>query len=105
MVFMKLRISIIALGMSLLVNSGCSTVKSAYTGTEQSHFTNPAKIAAMNAENQGLAPVAEPPPSTPPSSYGAGGTGVGRMTGLSTQPQFQANSGSAASWGGALSTR
>ena len=51
---MKLRISIIALGVSLLVNSGCSTVKTAYIGNEQSHFTNPAKIAAMNAQEQGL---------------------------------------------------
>jgi hypothetical protein len=107
MVFMKLRISIIAFGASLLLNAGCSTVKSAYNGDEQSHFTNPAKIAEMKDEQQGLAPVAAPPPSTPEGAAGAGGIGVGAMTGLSTEPQFQQTTTQpdSSSWGGALSTR
>ncbi len=104
---MKLRISIIALGMSLLVNSGCTSFKSAYVGDEHSHFTNPAKIAAMDNAQAGLPPVAAPPEGPVPTTYGAGGTGVGRMTGLSTEPQFPGSDSTADSsaWGGALSTR
>ena len=94
MVFMKLRISIIALGVSLLVNAGCSTVKTAYNGTESSHLKNPAKIAALN-NSQALPPVAEAPVTPETHSANPGGTGSGAMTGMST-PE---------TWGGALSIR
>ena len=91
---MKLRISIIVLGVSLLVNSGCSSVKSAYNGDEGSHFTNPAKVTAMN-NPQGLAPVAEGPVTPETHTASPGGTGSGSMTGMSS-PE---------TWGGALSVR
>ena len=94
MVFMKLRISIITLGVSLLVNSGCTTVKSAYNGNEGSHFTNPAKVTAMN-NPQGLAPVAEGPVTPDTHAANPGGTGSGAMTGMSDTD----------TWGGALSVR
>jgi len=92
MFFMKLRISILALGLSLLVNAGCSSVKTAYDGTEDSRFANPAKTAG--AGSQTLSPVAEAPA---PVIHAAnpGGTGAGSMTGT-TMPD---------AWGGALSTR
>jgi uncharacterized protein YceK len=107
MVFMKLRISIIALGVSLLVNAGCSSVKSAYNGDEGSHFTNPAKVTAMNNAAEGLPQVAEAPEPAVSIAAGAGGTGVGAMTGLSTQPEFQqpSKTADASSWGGSLSDR
>jgi hypothetical protein len=91
---MKLRISIIVLGASVLLNSGCSSVKTAYDGTEKSHFTNPAKVAALNSP-EGLAPIAEGPVT--PETHGAnpGGTGAGSMTGMSS-PE---------TWGGQLSVR
>jgi hypothetical protein len=94
MVFMKLRISIIALGVSLLVNAGCSSVKTAYNGTERSHFRNPAVVAAMNNQ-QTLPPVAEGPVTPETHSANPGGTGSGAMTGMSTPD----------SWGGSLSSR
>jgi len=94
MVFMKLRISIILLGVSLLVNAGCSTVKSAYNGNEGSHFTNPAKRTAMNNQ-QGLEPVAEAPVTPETHTANPGGTGAGAMTGMSAPD----------SWGGSLSVR
>jgi len=109
---MKLRISIILLGASFLINSGCSSVKSAYDGKEGSRFTNPAKIAAMTnpqGAQPGLAPVAEAP--TPDAQLDSTGwTGPYHMTGVSTQPQFQqqtsaSTTASEGSWGGALSTR
>ena len=104
MVFMKLRISIIALAVSLLLNAGCTTVKTAYNGTEKSRFTNPAKIAAMS--NQGLPPVAEPPATLETGAANPGGTGSGMMTGMSTVPQFPAQQTvPAPSWGGTLSVR
>jgi predicted HTH domain antitoxin len=93
-VFMKLRISIIALGASLLLNTGCSTVKTAYNGNEGSRFTNPAKLTAMQNPNA-LPPVAEAPVMQDTHAANPGGTGSGMMTGMS-QPD---------SWGGALSTR
>jgi hypothetical protein len=93
MVFMKLRISIIVLGASLLLNSGCSTMKMAYVGKEESHLTNPDKVTAMN-NGQPLMPVAEPPLDPPNHSAYPGGTGSGAMTGMS-------NPGA---WGGRLST-
>ena len=91
---MKLRISIIALGVSLLVNAGCSTAKTAYNGTERSRFTNPTKRTAMN-NSMGLAPVAEGPVTPDTHSASPGGTGSGAMTGESA-PE---------TWGGALSVR
>ena len=91
---MKLRISIIALGAALLVTTGCSSVKTAYNGTESSHLKNPAKVAAMN-NPQGLAPVAEGPVTPDTHSANPGGTGAGEMAGMSTPD----------TWGGALSTR
>ena len=91
---MKLRISIIALGVSLLVNSGCSSVKSAYNGDEGSRFTNPAKLTAMNSD-KALPPVAEAPVVPETHSANPGGTGSGSMTGLSS-PE---------SWGGSLTSR
>ena len=91
---MKLRISIIALAASLLVNVGCSTVKTAYQGDEHSHFTNPAKLTAMNNPDK-LPPVAEGPVEQPTHSANPGGTGSGVMTGTSS-PE---------TWGGALSSR
>ena len=96
MFFMKLRISIVALGLSLLVNAGCSSVKTAYNGEEQSHFTNPAKLAST-ANTQGLPPVAEAPADATPLVPAAnpGGTGGGSMAGT-TMPD---------SWGGSLETR
>ena len=103
---MKLRISIILLAVSLLVNAGCSTVKTAYNGTEKSHFTNPAKVTAMNNQAQGLAPVAEAPALPPPAAANPGGTGSGMMTGMSTQAQFPSQSNtSGPTWGGDLSVR
>lgn len=103
---MKLRISIITLGASLLLNSGCATVKQAYNGNEGSHFTNPAKITALNNNQQALPPVAEAPAAPQPIAANPGGTGAGAMTGLSVQPQFPAPAKPAdASWGGSLSVR
>ena len=91
---MKLRISIILLGASLLLNSGCTTMTTAYNGTERSRFTNPVKRTAMN-NPQALAPVAEG--SVTPETHAAypGGTGSGSMTGMSNTE----------TWGGALSVR
>jgi hypothetical protein len=94
MVFMKMRISIIALGVSFLVNAGCSTAKTAYNGTERSHLRNPAKVAAMNNPNP-LPPIAEGPVMPETHSANPGGTGSGMMTGMSS-PE---------TWGGTLSTR
>ncbi|HEX4083770.1 MAG TPA: hypothetical protein VHY22_02575 [Chthoniobacteraceae bacterium] len=94
MVFMKLRISIIALGISFLVNAGCSTVKTAYNGDEQSRFTNPAKIAEAKNPN-GLEPVAEGPVMPETHTANTGGVGINSMTG-SSEPE---------SWGGSLSDR
>ena len=91
---MKLRISIILLGASLLLNSGCASPKSAYNGYEQSRFTNPAKVAAMNS-TQTLPPVAEGPVTQDTHSANPGGTGSGAMTGMSAPEN----------WGGALTTR
>ena len=91
---MKLRISIIALGISLLLNAGCSTVKTAYNGNEGSHFTNPAKRTAMN-NSQALSPVAEGPVTPDTHSANPGGIGSGSMTGMSA-PE---------TWGGSLSSR
>jgi hypothetical protein len=91
---MKLRISIIVLGASLLLNSGCATVKTAYNGTERSHFTNPEKVAAMNS-GQPLAPIAEGPVTPETHSANPGGIGSGSMMGMSS-PEV---------WGGALSDR
>ena len=91
---MKMRISIIALGVSLLVNAGCTTVKTAYNGDEGSRFTNPAKLTAMNNPNA-LPPVAEAPMSSQQNAANPGNTGAGSMTG-STSPN---------TWGGSLSTR
>jgi len=91
---MKLRISIIVLGASLLLNSGCTTVKSAYNGTERSHFTNPTKIAELN-NPQNLPPVAEGPVEPQTHTANPGGTGSGSMSGMSN-PEV---------WGGALTTR
>jgi hypothetical protein len=93
-VFMKLRISIILLGASLILNAGCSTMKSAYNGQEQSHFTNPAKMTAMQNPNA-LPPIAEGPVAPDMHAANPGGTGSGAMTGMSSPD----------SWGGALSTR
>jgi uncharacterized protein YceK len=94
MVFMNMRISIMVIGVSFLVNAGCSTVKSAYNGNEGSHFTNPAKVAAMN-NSQGLPPVAEGPVMPETHAANPGGTDVGSMMGMSSPD----------SWGGSLSTR
>lgn len=91
---MKLRISIMLLGASLMLNTGCSSVKTAYSGAEGSHFTNPAKIAAMN-NSQSLPPVAEGPVVPDTHSANPGGTGSGSMTGMS-YPE---------TWGGSLSSR
>jgi len=91
---MKLRISIIILAASLLLNAGCSSVKSAYNGNEGSRFTNPAKVAAMN-NSQSLPPIAEGPVAPEIHAANPGATGAGSMTGMST-PE---------SWGGALSVR
>ena len=91
---MKLRISIISLAASLLLNTGCSSVKSAYNGNEGSRFTNPAKVAAMN-NSQALPPVAEGPVAPDLHAVNPGGTGAGSMTGMSA-PE---------TWGGALSVR
>ncbi len=91
---MKLRISIILLGASLVLNSGCSTVKSAYNGDERSHFANPAKVAESKNPNT-LAPVAEGPVEEDTHTASPGGTGSGAMTGMSTPD----------TWGGALSVR
>jgi hypothetical protein len=91
---MKLRISIIVLGASMLLNSGCTSVKSAYNGTERSHFTNPSKVAALN-NPQTLAPVAEGPVEPDTHSANPGGTGSGSMTGMSSPEN----------WGGSLTTR
>ena len=94
MVFMKMRISITLLGISLLVNAGCSTAKMAYDGTERSHFTNPAKRTAMS-NSQALPPVAEGPVTPDTHSANPGGIGSGSMTGMSA-PE---------TWGGSLSSR
>ena len=91
---MKLRISITVLAASLLVNVGCSSVKSAYNGNEGSRFTNPAKVAAMN-NSQALPPVAEGPVAPDIHAANPGGTGAGSMTGMSAPEN----------WGGALSDR
>jgi len=91
---MKLRISIIAFAASILLNSGCSSVKTAYNGTEKSHFTNPDKVTAMNSA-QPLPPIAEGPVIPETHSAYPGGTGSGSMTGTS-EPE---------NWGGALSVR
>jgi hypothetical protein len=91
---MKLRISIILFGASLLLNTGCANVKTAYSGTERSHFANPAKVAAMNNPGN-LPPVAEGPVTQDTHSANPGGTGSGSMTGMSS-PE---------TWGGALSVR
>jgi hypothetical protein len=91
---MKLRISIIVLGASMLLNTGCSSMKSAYNGTERSHFTNPSKVAELNS-TQSLPPVAEGPVEPQTHSANPGGTGSGSMAGMST-PE---------TWGGALTTR
>jgi PBP1b-binding outer membrane lipoprotein LpoB len=91
---MKLRISIIVLGAAMLLTSGCMSVKTAYNGTETSHFKNPAKVAAMN-NPAGLPPVAEGPVEPDTHSANPGGTGSGSMAG-SSSPE---------TWGGALSTR
>jgi len=103
---MKLRISIIALGMSLLLNSGCSTAKTAYNGTEKSYFTNPAKRTAMN-NPQGLEAVAEGPVTPDTHAANPGGTGSGAMTGMSIDSQFPAAAAKPAdeTWGGSLSVR
>ena len=104
---MKLRISIIALAASLLLNTGCSTVKTAYTGEEHSRFTNPAKIASMsNTQQQTLAPVAEAPESD--AKLDTGWTAPNEMADRSTQPQFQTPSSvtpGAGSWGSSSMTR
>jgi len=91
---MKLRITIILLGASLVLNTGCANMKSAYNGTEQSHFTNPAKVAAMNG-SQNLPPIAEAPVTQETHTASPGGTGIGSMAGTSA-PE---------TWGGALSDR
>jgi hypothetical protein len=91
---MKLRLSIILLGASLLLNVGCSTAKTAYNGVERSHFTNPAKVAALN-NTQALPPIAEGPVTPETHSANPGGTGSGSMTGMSS-PE---------TWGGSLSVR
>ncbi len=77
-----------------MLNSGCSTMKTAYNGTEKSHFTNPTKVAAMNS-GQPLLPVAEGPVTPETHSAYPGGTGSGSMTGMSTPD----------TWGGSLSVR
>ena len=89
---MKLRISIIVLGASLLLNAGCSTAKMAYEGRETSRFTNPEKVASMN-NGQPLLPVAEGPVDPPTHAAYPGGTGSGAMTGMSDTD----------TWGGPLS--
>ena len=94
MFFMKLRISIIGLGLSLLLNAGCSTVKTAYNGTESSRFTNPA-LRTAKTDSQALPPVAEGPGVQDVHTANSGGTGSGAMTGMSSPD----------SWGGALSSR
>jgi hypothetical protein len=88
---MKLRISIILLGASLLLNSGCASTKTAYNGEEHSRFANPGKTAETN--NQSLAAVGEGPVTQSTHSANPGGTGEGAMTGTS-EPD---------TWGGALS--
>jgi hypothetical protein len=93
-VFMKLRISIVLFGAVLPLVTGCTTVKTAYNGTERSAFTNPDKIAAMRG-GQTLAPVAEGPVMPEVHAANPGGIGEGSMTGLS-DPE---------TWGGALSDR
>jgi hypothetical protein len=93
-VFMKLRISIILLGASLMFNTGCSSVKSAYNGDERSHFANPAKVAEAKNPNT-LAPVAEGPVEQDTHTASPGGTGSGSMTGMSSPD----------TWGGSLSDR
>jgi PBP1b-binding outer membrane lipoprotein LpoB len=91
---MKLRISILALAASVLLNSGCATMKTAYNGTEKSYFTNPEKKTAMNNPGQ-LPPVAEGPVMEETHAANPGGTGSGAMTGISS-PE---------TWGGSLSVR
>jgi hypothetical protein len=91
---MKLRISIITLAASILLNSGCSSMKTAYNGTEKSYFTNPDKRTAMN-NPQALPPVAEGPVMESTHTANSGGTGSGAMTGISS-PE---------TWGGSLSVR
>jgi hypothetical protein len=93
-VFMKLRISIIFFGAALLFTTGCSTVKTAYSGQEHSYFANPAKSTAANNPSA-LPPVAEAPAPAPGASANPGATGAGAMTGTSA-PE---------TWGGALSDR
>jgi hypothetical protein len=93
-VLMKLRISIIVLGAALMMNSGCSSVKTAYTGKEFSHFTNPEKVAEMN-NPQALPPVAEGPVVPDTHSANPGGIGSGSMMGMSSPD----------TWGGTLTTR
>lgn len=91
---MKMRISIIFLGVSLLLNAGCSTMKTAYSGDEDSRFANPAKKTATT-NTQGLAPVAEAPVTSDVHAQNPGGTGEGSMAGESSPN----------SWGGSLSDR
>ena len=81
-------------GVSLLMNAGCSSVKSAYNGNEGSHFANPAKVTAMS-NSQTLPLVAEGPVTPDTHAANPGGTGAGAMTGMSAPD----------SWGGKLSTR
>ncbi len=82
------------LGASFLLNTGCTTVKTAYNGTERSRFTNPEKIAEMKG-TEPLAPVAEGPVTPETHAAYPGGTGSGSMTGMSTPD----------TWGGSLSDR
>ncbi len=91
---MKMRISIIAVGAALLVKAGCSSVKSAYNGDEQSRFTNPAKVADMNNPNA-LPPVAEGPVTPDTHAANVSGPGPSSMTGMSSPN----------TWGGNLSDR
>jgi len=78
----------------MLLNVGCSSVKSAYNGEEHSHFANPSKVAALKNPNE-LPPVAEGPVDQDIHTANSGGTGTGSMTGMSTPD----------TWGGALSVR
>ncbi len=78
----------------MLVTSGCTTVKTAYNGTEASHFTNPAKRVAMN-DPQALPPIAEGPVTPDTHAANPGGIGQGSMTGMSAPD----------TWGGSLSDR
>jgi len=77
----------------MLMTAGCANVKTAYNGYERSHFTNPAKVTAMNS--QALPPIAEGPVVPETHSANPGGIGAGSMMGMSAPEN----------WGGALSSR